>query len=112
MSRAITYIVDIRNKCYLLSFLHPESVINICHYGDLDKCLNCHSIGVLCNSQGGRGHGCGGSIRGGGVGGGGEWGNGAVLVFENRKHGKLLKQSTSLGTVFKDQRVFSRCCLL
>ena len=29
-----------------------------CDYGDLDKCLNCPSIGGLCNCQGGRGGRC------------------------------------------------------
>ena len=31
-------------------------------YGQLDSCVDCPSIGVLCNSQGGRGRGCGGGM--------------------------------------------------
>ena len=42
-------------RCLRLWYLERD-------YGDLDKCLNCHSIGVLCNSQGGRGRGCGGGM--------------------------------------------------
>ena len=71
-------------------------------------------MGVLCNSQGGRGRACGGSIRGGGGGGGGGGGRGGgrggggggegggrggiSLLFENSI---VLIKCTLYNTVFQ-----------
>ena len=41
-------------------------------------------MGVLCNSQGGRGRACGGSIRGGVGGGGRKGGNGTVYLYYSK----------------------------
>ena len=57
--------------------------------------MDCPSIGVLCNSQGGRGRACGGSIRGGG-GGGGEGG----YIFTIQKQHSVDKVHTLQYSVF------------
>ena len=61
-------------------------------------------MGVLCNSQGGRGRACGGSIRGGG--GGGEGG----YIFTIRKQHSVNKVHTLRYSVSKISEYKSRCC--
>ena len=61
-------------------------------------------MGVLCNSQGGRGCACGGSIRGGG--GGGEGG----YIFTIRKQHSVNKVHTLRYSVSKISEYKSRCC--
>ena len=65
-------------------------------------------MGVLCNSQGGRGRACGGSIRGGegrgGVGGGGAY------IFTIRKQHSVNKVHTLRYSVSKISEYKSRCC--
>ena len=64
-------------------------------------------MGVFCNSQGGRGRACGGSIRGGGRGGkGGEGG----YIFTIRKQHSVNKVHTLRYSVSKIREYKSRCC--
>ena len=58
-------------------------------------------MGVLCNSQGGRGRACGGSIRGGGEGG---------YIFTIRKQHSVNKVHTLRYSVSKISEYKSRCC--
>ena len=68
-------------------------------------------MGVLCNSQGGRGRACGGSIRGGGEGGGGHAGRCRIVQNWNRL-GSYTANAFSLYTL---SQIISKwlisCCM-